>query len=257
MNLFSKLFSHKTQQNEKKAVGQIVTFPNTGKQAPIAIDIYQFCEMVSKNEDCALIFRIAEYKNQVSIMMQHFGKNKNPTSFPLICTRCSTRLEKNLAFSQSITGINSNTNLYKGINGTQEEVAENTGRCPHCRLSDKVIMVHSIDKYFCDIPKPEVTQSDLQLIRMYFKYLASLWWPGNKTGAKMCDSCMTSIENGDGYMYGIFDKNVLRADRLYCEECINKILSDPSLLKGLQRDPDYMGKGLVQQAREYFVHNKS
>ena len=246
MNLFSKLFSHKTLQNEKKAVGQRVTFTNTGLQAPIAIDIYQFCEMVSKNEDCALIFRIAEYKDQVSIMMQHFGKNKNPISFPLICTRCSTRLEKNLAFLQSITGINSNT---------KEKVAENTWRCPHCELSDKVIMVHSMDKYLCDMP--EVTQSDLQLLRMYFKHLASLWWPENKTGAKMCDSCMTSIENGDGYIYGIIDKNVLRADRLYCEECINKTLNDPNLLKGLQRDPDYMGKGLVQQAREYAKHINS
>lgn len=254
MNLFSKLFNHKTQQNEKKAVGQTVIFPNTGKQAPIAIDIYQFCEMVTKDEDCALIFRIAEYKDQVSIMMQHFGKNKNPISFPLICTRCSIRLDKNLSFLQSITGFN-HSDLHKGVNQTQEEVAGNTGRCPHCALSDKIIMVHSMDKYLCDLP--EVTQSDLQLLRIYFKHLASLWWPGNKTGGKMCDSCMTSIANGDGYIYGIIDNNVLKSYMLYCEVCINNRLDDPSLLKGLQSNPDYMGKGLVQQAREYTKHLKN
>lgn len=96
----------------------------------------------------------------------------------------------------------------------------------------------------------EVTQVDLQHIRLYYKYLAKLWWL-KQNNLKKCDDCMAPLQTGEGYIFGLIEGNHLQSYRLFCESCMTKMLSKPDLLLSLKKNPDYLGRGLIQKAREY------
>jgi len=127
---------------------------------------------------------------------------------------------------------------------TPYENVSTLDKCPKCG-SDQILFLYRFDSSVKDI-----SETDMKSIRMYYKYLANLWWD-TKTEAKKCDSCMTPLKNGEGYIFGIIEGKNLQSDRLLCENCTSKILDDPDLLRKLKEYPDYMGKGLIKKAREY------
>lgn len=129
-----------------KFSGNIVTFPNTGKQVPLALNVDQFCEMVLKEEKCALLLPLREYKDATSRMMQSFGKQKNPYSFPLICHGCAVRLDQSSSFMGAITGFIDAPHIIDYIvAGPDRTGAGRTGRCFKCG-GDKALLVYSRDK---------------------------------------------------------------------------------------------------------------
>lgn len=230
-----------------------VIFPKSGKQLPLAVDIYQFCEMVSKSQDCVLHLDLADYKVLISIMMQRFKGEIDPSVFPLLCAKCATRLDQNTNFMQGIISLKRSLITEIEVVGTVQQEFKKVCICPVC-TSRQGFIVYSKDKYIFDIP--ECSETDLKYIRMFFKYLATLWWPGDETESKICDQCcMSPIEPGEGYIYGTIEKDELHANRLICELCMTKMLEDPGLLEALKRDPYYLGN-VVRQAREYAKSNQ-
>ncbi len=96
----------------------------------------------------------------------------------------------------------------------------------------------------------QVNSSDIKNIKKYFKYLASIWWK-DKPGDKICDQCNSSISHGEGYINGRIENGYLYANRLYCNECMNKYMNEPGLLQKLQNNPDYCGEGLIEQVKKF------
>ncbi|MEI6093562.1 MAG: hypothetical protein WCQ47_07790 [bacterium] len=98
-----------------------------------------------------------------------------------------------------------------------------------------------------------ITSIDVQNIRKYYKYLASLWWVQHKEdqGEKICDKCYKTVDKGEGYISGYIEGKYLMSSRLYCDNCMDNIINDPSLLKGLKNNPAYMGEGFIDKVREY------
>ena len=112
----------------------------------------------------------------------------------------------------------------------------------------------------------QVTEKDVKNIRKYYKYLATLWWqhqnpnavitPELPPGSKICDSCNGEVKYGKGYIYGMIEGDYIKANRLYCDKCMDKMINDPTLLPALQNDPNYMGNGLIDKVREYIRSKK-
>lgn len=100
-----------------------------------------------------------------------------------------------------------------------------------------------------------VSKTDILNIKRYYKYLAAIWWR-DKPEVKKCDDCMCALRVEDGYIFGIIEGKTLQAYRLYCEKCLNKMTEDPGLVEKLTKNPNYLGSGLIQKAREFAEHNK-
>lgn len=146
MDFFSRLFSRKKRQSEQLPPERVVTFPNTGKKVPLALDVNQFCEMVLKEEECAVLLPLREYKDAALKMMQRFGKQRNPYSFPLICTSCAVRLEQSPSFIAGITGFLDAPHIVGHVvMGPDRSEAGRAGTCPKCK-GDKALMVYSREK---------------------------------------------------------------------------------------------------------------
>lgn len=123
-------------------------------------------------------------------------------------------------------------------------------QCPRCQ-SDEFCLI-ALRQPTADDAK--VTAADLEAIRAYYKHLADLWWPTHP-GSGICDSCNETVAHGEGYIVGSLTNGMLRANRLVCNECIKRYQSDEAL-KGLQKDPNYMGTGLLEKARAYAKEQK-
>lgn len=120
-----------------------MTFHNTGKQLPLALDVDQFCEMVLKEKECALLLPLRKYKDAALKMMKCFGKQKNPYSFPLICHGCSVNLQQSPRFLTEITGFLDAPHI-KGfiVMGPDRSKAGRAGRCFNCK-NDKALIIYT------------------------------------------------------------------------------------------------------------------
>jgi hypothetical protein len=153
MNLLSRLFSRRKRQSERFSPGNVVTLHNTGKQMPLALDVDQFCDMILKEEECALLLHLQEYKDAVLKIMQRCGKQKDPCSFPLICQRCYVGLHESPSFISGLTGfrqigVRIGLQQFTGdvINiGPDRTKAGRARRCFQCG-GNKVLLVYSRDK---------------------------------------------------------------------------------------------------------------
>ena len=143
MGLFSRFFGRQ----------KMVTLHNTGKKVPLAVDADQFCDMIRKEEECAFLLRLQEYKDVVLKIVQRCGKQKDPCSFPLICQRCYTGLHESPSFISGLTGfrqigVRVGPQQFIGdvINiGADRSEAGRAGRCPECG-GDKVLLVYSRER---------------------------------------------------------------------------------------------------------------
>ena len=116
--------------------------------------------------------------------------------------------------------------------------------CPGCKSKEILYLYRVVSDTI------QVTKADILNMRKYFKYVATVWWQ-NRPESKICDNCFVPVAHGEGYICGITDGKMVRADELLCEGCVTKFLDDPELLKSLQRNPNNMGNGLIWKVREY------
>lgn len=147
MDLFSKLFGKLFGKRKKQGVSpKVVTFPISGKQVPLAVNVDQFCEMVVREEECAVIIPLREYKDATRKMMQRFGNQKNPYSFPLICCSCAVRLDQSPTFMAAITGFIGAPNIIGvAVVGSDRTSAGRSAQCFRCG-GDMALLVYSRDR---------------------------------------------------------------------------------------------------------------
>lgn len=162
-----------------------------------------------------------------------------------ICQKCGNDLPSSYVMAALMGG---GSNIVGSRSPAELQAFVTSNKCPVCGGTA-----------YCFISIPTsaegVTAADVRNIKTYFKYLATIWW-GSNSGWKICDRCNASIAQGEGYIYGSIENGYLRASRLYCEDCMNSTVGDPELLANLQRNPNYMGAGLIDKVREYMASTR-
>jgi len=93
-------------------------------------------------------------------------------------------------------------------------------------------------------------------LKVYFKYLAGLWWPRlneSQKNSRMCDSCYKSISYGNGFAYGYYSNGNLSVWRLWCDDCMEKRLEDyrKDGLVNLANGSGFFDAADVYRANEY------
>jgi hypothetical protein len=212
-----------------------------GKKYLLFNDFQDFTKEIQKTKNAVLRTNFSSIKNQFSVLFKLFTDSYGANSNEL------RAIMNSLLFCGSC-GVTYNSSVLVSLITSYKNVSP-LEKCPKCG-SDQILFL-----YHCESLITDVTETDIKNIRQYYKYLATLWW-NTKTESKKCDSCMKSLKNGEGYVFGIIEGKNLRSDRLLCEECTSKELNDPDLLRKLKDYPDYMGKGLIQKAREYAEFKK-
>lgn len=144
VKFFSRFLGGKERQSEQLPSERVVTLHNTGKEVPLALNVDLFCEMVLREKECAVLLPLQKYKEATLKMMQSFGKQKNPYSFPLICTNCTTRLDQSPSFMAGVTGFLDAPHIlgHVVVGGPDRSEAGRAGTCPECK-GDKALMIYN------------------------------------------------------------------------------------------------------------------
>ncbi len=111
-----------------------------------------------------------------------------------------------------------------------------SGICPQCG-SDESLLV-----YEC-FPLEQISEDDVEAIRMYWHELARAWWQNQQRSDAICEFCNAEIARGQGYLSGT---------SLICENCVRKGLMIEGLEK-LRDNPHYYGSALLRKARQFRI----
>jgi hypothetical protein len=92
-----------------------------------------------------------------------------------------------------------------------------------------------------------VSESDLQAVRAYTHHLAIEWRETQAADSAICDVCNQPVPRGYGNLIG---------SSLYCGQCAGGQFNDEGL-NHLRRDPNFFGRGVLQQAREFAANRQA
>jgi ankyrin repeat protein len=126
--------------------------------------------------------------------------------------------------------------------GADPSAVSNQGYTPldvakHHRSYDKQKILEEVGTY-----QLRATRDDVPALKAYWAHLAREWWHATSPGEAACDYCNRPMTQGQGYLI---------ARKLCCESCLcSRILSSENLER-LWTDPNHLGIGMIQQAREF------
>ena len=243
MGFLDRLGGRRKAEGERERIA-VKTVEVDGVTMPLTSDIDEFCGIAATNRACVMLINTKDYgqimQKAFGYFSHRFGRGSDFTravsSARLICSGCNMEFPGSYTLSLMDPGMFGARVL--GATPGYQEFGQ-TGRCPRCGSEQSF--------YVYDNPSAEeITQSDLDAIREYWRHLAQQWW---KTGSRIeaiCDRCNSPVPRDAGYLSG---------SSLYCEECCNKSLGSDAL-EHLRGNPDYFGSGVLRKAR-HFVAQKS
>jgi len=264
MGFLDKLFGGRKAKEEhqripKKAQGRQAAPPTTvppkkvmyagktvevdGVTFPITSDVDEFCEIAATNRACVMLINTKDYGQIMAKASNYFsqrfggpsGFTRAVTSARLICSGCKVEFPGSYTLSLMDPEM-FGARVFGATPGYQE--FGQTGRCPGCGSRQSF--------YVYDNPSAEeITRSDLDAIRKYWRHLAQQWWKTESRTEAICDQCNSPVPRDAGYLSG---------SSLYCENCCDKRLGSDAL-EHLRGNPDYFGSGVLRKAR-HFVTNK-
>jgi len=227
----------------KKASLPAKTVEVDGVTFPITPDVDEFCEIAATNRACVMLINTKDYaqitQKAFSYFSDKFGRDSDFTiavsSARLVCSGCKWEFPG--SYTLSLMDPKMFGGKFIGATPSYQEFGL-TGRCPRCGSRQSF--------YVYDNPSgEEITQSDVDAIRGYWRHLAQQWWKTESRTEGICDRCCSPISRDAGYLDGSY---------LLCEKCCNKSLGSDAL-EHLRQNPDYFGAGLLRKAR-HFVAKK-
>jgi len=227
----------------KKAAPPAKTVEVDGVTFPITSDVDKFCEIAATNRACVMLINTKDYaqitQKAFSYFSNKFGGSSDFTkavsSARLICSGCKWEFPG--SYTLSLMDPKVFGGKFIGATPGYQEFGL-TGRCPRCGSGQSLYI-------YDNPPTEEITQSDVNAIREYWRHLAQQWWKTESRTEGICDSCNALVPRDAGYLCGSW---------LLCENCCNRRLG-PSVLEQLRQNPDYFGAGLLRKVR-HFAANK-
>ena len=223
----------------KKVAPSAKTVEVDGVTFPITSDVDKFCEIAATNRACVMLINTKDYaqitQKAFSYFSDKFGRNsdftKAASSARLVCSGCKWEFPG--SYSLSLMDPKMFGGKFIGATPGYQEFSL-TGRCPRCGSRQSLYI-------YDNPPTEEITQSDVNAIREYWRHLAQQWWKTESRTEGICDSCNALVPRDAGYLCGSW---------LLCEKCCNGRLG-PSVLEQLRQNPDYFGAGLLRKARHF------